>query len=246
MSRPLFLVDALPSGEEFVLDGPEGRHAATVQRIGAGEELLLADGRGGTAEAVVTAVGKGALTLAVTSRGYEPPPDPRLVVVQGIAKGDRGELAVQAMTEVGVDEIVPWAAARSVARWRAERGDKARDRWVTTAREAAKQSRRAWCPTIAGDPDESTRAVSARLGAAAAAFVLHEEASTALATASLPARGEVLLVVGPEGGITPEELAAFENAGAVAVRLGPSVLRTSTAGVAALAVLSARLGRWNT
>ena len=245
MSRPLFLVEALPAGDEFVLDGPEGRHAATVQRIGPGEELLLADGRGGTAEAVVTAAGKGALTLAITSRGYEPPPDPRLVVVQGIAKGDRGELAVQAMTEVGVDEIVPWAAARSVARWRAERGDKARDRWVATAREAAKQSRRSWCPTVAGDPDESTRAVAARLGSAAAGFVLHEEASAALATAPLPESGDVVLVVGPEGGITPDEVAAFEAAGATAVRLGQTVLRTSTAGVAALAVLSARLGRWN-
>ncbi|GIF68674.1 ribosomal RNA small subunit methyltransferase E [Asanoa ishikariensis] len=237
-------MDALPAGDEFLLDGPEGRHAAAVQRIGPGEELLLADGRGATAEAVVTAAGKNALTLTIRSRAYEPAPDPRLVVVQGIAKGDRGELAVQAMTEVGVDEIVPWAATRSVSRWRSERGDKARDRWIATAREAAKQSRRAWCPAIAGDPDESTRTVAARLGAAAAAFVLHEEAATALATAALPARGDVLLVVGPEGGIAPEEVAAFEEAGATPVRLGPTVLRTSTAGVAALSVLSARLGRW--
>jgi 16S rRNA (uracil1498-N3)-methyltransferase len=244
LSRPLFLVDALPEGDELLLDGPEGRHAATVQRIGAGEELLLADGRGGTAEAVVSAAGKTALTLKIRSRAYEPPPDPRLVVVQGIAKGDRGELAVQAMTEVGVDEIVPWAAARSVARWRAERGGKARDRWVATAREATKQSRRAWCPAIGGDPDESTAVVAGRLGRAAAAFVLHEEAAAPLATVALPARGDVLLVVGPEGGITPEEVAAFEKAGATAVRLGPTVLRTSTAGVAALSVLSARLGRW--
>jgi len=245
VSRPLFLVDALPTGDEFVLDGPEGRHAATVQRIGRGEELLLGDGRGGTAEAVVTAAGRDALTLSILSRAYEPAPDPRLVVVQGIAKGDRGELAVQAMTEVGVDEIVPWAAARSVARWRAERGSRARDRWVATAREATKQARRAWCPAVGGDPDESTRAVAARLRSSAAAFVLHEEAATALATVALPARGDVLLVVGPEGGIAPEEVAAFAEAGATAVRLGRTVLRTSTAGVAALAVLSARLGRWD-
>lgn len=245
MSRPLFLVDAFPAGDQILLDGPEGRHAATVQRIGPGEEVLLADGRGATAEAVVTAAGRNALTLAIRSRAYEPAPDPRLVVVQGIAKGDRGELAVQAMTEVGVDEIVPWAATRSVSRWRAERGERARDRWVATAREAAKQSRRAWCPAIAGDPDESTRAVAARLGTAAAAYVLHEEADAALATAPLPAHGDVLLVVGPEGGIAPEEVAAFAEAGATPVRLGPTVLRTSTAGVAALSVLSARLGRWD-
>jgi len=244
LSRPLFLVDELPAGETFVLDGPEGRHAATVQRLGAGEELVLADGRGGTAAAVVEAAGKGTLTLRVGSRAYEPPPDPRLVVVQGIAKGDRGELAVQAMTEAGVDEIVPWAAARSVARWRAERGGRARDRWVATAREATKQARRAWCPVVGGDPDVSTATVAARLSGAAAALVLHEEATAPLSTVDLPERGEVVLVVGPEGGIAPEELAAFTAAGATAVRLGRAVLRTSTAGVAALAVLNTRLGRW--
>jgi len=244
LSRPLFLVAALPAGDTFVLDGPEGRHAATVQRLGVGEELLLSDGRGNTAAAVVTAVGKGTLRLTLSTRWYEPPPDPRLVVVQGIAKGDRGELAVQAMTEVGVDEIVPWAAARSVARWRAERGDKARDKWVATAREAAKQARRAWCPVVAGDPDESTAEVARRLAGAAAALVLHEEASVSLSTVALPSHGDVVLVVGPEGGIAPNEVAAFEKAGATTVRLGPTVLRTSTAGVAALAVTSARLGRW--
>ena len=192
--------------------------------------------------------------------------------MQGIAKGDRGELAVQAMTEVGVDEIVPWAAARSVAQWRGDRGHKARDKWAATAREAAKQARRAWLPVVGGDPDCSTRQVAARIAAATAAFVLHEEATERLTTASLPFAlsternqaeaipagaqskaippgtqregGEIVLVVGPEGGISEAELDAFAGAGATAVRLGDSVLRTSTAGVAALAVLSVRLGRW--
>ncbi|MEV4757947.1 16S rRNA (uracil(1498)-N(3))-methyltransferase [Micromonospora sp. NPDC049559] len=244
MSLPLFLVESLPSERSCTLGGPEGHHAATVQRLRAGEELLLADGRGGTARAVVTAVGRGSLELEINSVGYVDPPDPRLVVVQGIAKGDRGELAVQAMTEAGVDEIVPWGAARSVAQWRGERGARARDRWVATAREAAKQARRPWLPVVAGSPDESTGRVAARLGAATAAFVLHEEAEQRLATVDLPGSGEVVLVVGPEGGIAPAELEAFAAAGAVPVRLGPAVLRTSTAGVAALAVLSARLGRW--
>jgi 16S rRNA (uracil1498-N3)-methyltransferase len=242
VSFPLFLVPSLPAGDSYVLGGAEGRHAATVQRLGVGEELLLGDGVGGTATAVVSAVGRRSLDLIVKSRSYDAPRDPRLVVVQGIAKGDRGELAVQAMTEVGVDEIVPWAAARSVPRWRAERGDRSRERWVSTAREAAKQARRSWLPVVAGSPDESTSAVRARLEAAAAAFVLHEEATESLSTVDLPASGDVLLVVGPEGGIAPDELAAF--AAARPVRLGPEVLRTSTAGVAALAVLSARLGRW--
>jgi 16S rRNA (uracil1498-N3)-methyltransferase len=237
VSLPLFLVGSLPAGPTHVLDGPEGHHAATVQRLRVGEELLLADGQGGTATAVVTAAGRGTLDLRIVSRGYTEAPDPRLVVIQGIAKGERGELAVQAMTEAGVDEIVPWAATRSVVQWRGERGDRARDRWVTTAREAAKQARRAWLPVVA--PAASTREAAAR-----ATLVLHEEAKDRLTTVDLPASGDIALVVGPEGGIAPEELAAFEAAGARTVRLGDAVLRTSTAGVAALAVLSARLGRW--
>lgn len=244
MSAPLFLVEALPTGEALTLDGPEGHHAATVQRLRVGEELLLADGRGGTAAAVVTAVGRGSLDLQVTSRGYVDASVPRLVVVQGIAKGDRGELAVQAMTEVGVDEIVPWAASRSVVQWRGERGGRAREKWAATAREAAKQARRAWLPVVAGSPDESTQTVVRRIAGAAAAFVLHEEAEERLTTVELPATGEIVLVVGPEGGIAAPELSAFREAGAHTVRLGPSVLRTSTAGVAALSVLSARLDRW--
>ena len=244
MSAPLFLVDALPTGDRFTLEGPEGHHAAAVQRLRVGEHLVLADGRGGSAAAEVTAVGRSGLDVRVGARSHAPATDPRLVVVQGIAKGDRGELAVQAMTEVGVDEIVPWAAARAVAQWRGERGDKARGKWVSTAREAAKQARRPWLPVIAGDPDCSTKRVAARIGGAAAAFVLHEEATDRLSAVDLPASGDILLVVGPEGGITDAELGAFVSAGAAAVRLGSEVLRTSTAGVAALSALSVRLGRW--
>jgi 16S rRNA (uracil1498-N3)-methyltransferase len=252
VSLPLFLLDALPVTDEFVLDGPEGHHAADVQRLRAGEGLLLGDGRGGTASAVVVSAGRGQLQVQVLVRTYEEAPVPRLVVVQAIAKGDRGELAVQAMTEVGVDAIVPWAASRSVVLWRDDvdprtgktspaRGERARQRWVDTAREAAKQARRAWVPEIR--PAETTGGVRAlmvdRVG-----LVLHEEATTRLSTVDLTASGDLILVIGPEGGIAPEELVAFEGAGARVVRLGTSVLRTSTAGVAALAVLSARLGRW--
>ncbi|HWH00095.1 MAG TPA: 16S rRNA (uracil(1498)-N(3))-methyltransferase [Pilimelia sp.] len=244
MSEPLFLVGELPPGETYTLDGPEGHHAATVARLRVGERLRLADGRGGTAAARVTAVGRGGLTVAVTDRRYAAAPDPRLVVVQGLPKGDRGELAVQAMTEVGVDEIVPWAAARSVTRWRGERGHRARRKWAATVREAAKQARRPWLPTVGGDPDVDTAGVVSRLGPAAAAFALHEAATDRLAAAPLPAAGDIVLVVGPEGGIADAELDAFVAAGATPVRLGAEVLRTSTAGVAALAVLSARLGRW--
>ncbi len=146
------------------------------------------------------------------------------------------------MTEVGVDEVVPWAASRAVVTWRGERGQRAWQRWVRTAREAAKQSRRARLPAVA-EP-AGTDDVAARAGDAAAAFVLSEDATTPLSQVALPATGEILLVVGPEGGVAPAEQAALEAAGAVPVRLGGTVLRTSTAGVAALAVLSARLSRW--
>ncbi len=244
MSAPLFLVDEIPAGPTGTLDGPEGHHAATVQRLRPGERLILADGRGRTAYAEVVLIGKGSVEFRIEERAFVPAYEPRLVVVQGIAKGDRGELAVQAMTEIGVDEIVPWAASRSVTQWRGDRGVKARDKWASTAREAAKQARRPWLPLVAGDPDCSTKQVAARLGEAAAAFVLHEEATARLTAAALPSSGEIVLVVGPEGGISDAELEVFAGAGATAVRLGAEVLRTSTAGVAALSVLSTRLERW--
>ncbi len=243
MSLALFLVDALPVGDAGVLDGPEGHHGTDVARLRTGEELLLGDGRGGQARAVVTAAGRGRLDLSIVDRWYREPLSPRLVVAQGLAKGDRAELAVQAMTEAGVDEIVPWPAQRSIVDWRGERAARGLARWRSTAREAAKQARRAWLPEVT-EP-AGTAALAARVS-----FVLHEQASARLSTVDLVMTAEptgvaeIVLVVGPEGGVAPEELAAFVAAGAVPVRLGNEVLRTSTAGVAALAVLSARLGRW--
>jgi 16S rRNA (uracil1498-N3)-methyltransferase len=147
------------------------------------------------------------------------------------------------MTELGVDEIVPWSATRSVVQWRGARGDKALQRWRRAAREAAKQSRRAWIPDV--PPVVGDDAALDRTRTAACTLILHEDAPTPMSQVALPASGEIIVVVGPEGGITPEEIAAFEGAGAVPVRLGGSVLRTSTAGSAALAALSLRLGRWN-
>ena len=233
MTAPLFLSDDV-SGAVLTLGGDEGRHAATVRRIRAGERVDVGDGRGTVAECVVASVAGATLTLDVARRRSEPPPEPRLVVVQALAKGDRAEDAVEAMTEVGVDELVPWAAARSVVRWH---DDKKRRRWQATAREAAKQSRRAWVPEVA--PLATTAEVAARLRAASLVVVLHETAEAALPAP--PDAGEIVVVVGPEGGITDEELAAF---GGTPYRLGRSVLRTSTAGVAAAAVLLSRTPRW--
>jgi 16S rRNA (uracil1498-N3)-methyltransferase len=232
VSLPLFLVPELPSGPSCVLDGPEGHHAADVQRLTPGEALLLGDGRGGVARAVVTAARKGALTLELDPPTFVAAPTPSLTVVQGIAKGERAELAVQLLTEVGVDRIVPWQAARSIARWKDARP---LERWRSTVREAAKQSRRAWVPEVS--PACTTR----QLSLAGVILVLHEEATEPLSAVPLPSTGEITLVVGPEGGVAPEELDAL---GGTAVRLGPEVLRTSTAGAAAVAALSVRLGRW--
>jgi len=239
---PLFLVDSLPDGGEAELGGAEGRHAASARRLRPGEQVRLADGAGGLAECTVESVQPGGLRLSVRRVVRLDPPRPRFVLVQALAKGDRGELAVELATELGVDEVVPWAAARSVTRWEGARGERALARWRSTAREAAKQSRRAWVPPVA-EP-HSTREVAALLAASSGALVLHGDAAGALTGAELPADGDLMLVVGPEGGLDESELAAFAAAGARPVRLGEPVLRTSTAGAAALAVLSVRTGRW--
>ncbi|MDH2425100.1 16S rRNA (uracil(1498)-N(3))-methyltransferase [Sphaerisporangium sp. TRM90804] len=241
MSVPVFLAGDL-SGEEIHLSGPEGRHAATVRRLRSGERVDLTDGAGAVAECVVADVARDSLRLKVLGRRAVPAPAPRLVVVQGLPKGDRGELAVEMMTEAGVDVIVPWAAARSVTQWKGERAAKALARWRSTAREAGKQARRFHLPHVA--EQATTARVAEILSEAQVAAVLHEEAERPLSGLALPAEGDVVVVVGPEGGITGEELDLFRAAGAAPVLLGPTVLRTSTAGVAAAAVLLARSGRW--
>ena len=240
MSLAVFLVDDL-SRDQVRLTGAEGRHAAGAKRLRVGEQVELVDGRGTRARCTVVEVARDDVLLAVGERRLEPAPSLRLVVVQALPKGDRGELAVELMTEVGVDAVVPWAAARCVVQWKGERGEKALRRWRSTAREASKQSRRSWVPEV--HEAASTKQVQELL-AGATGFVLHEDAEVPLGSAPLPAEGDVVLVVGPEGGVTDDELAAFSGAGATAVRLGPTVLRTSTAGAAAAAVVSARTSRW--
>ncbi|MEU9838629.1 16S rRNA (uracil(1498)-N(3))-methyltransferase [Actinomadura sp. NPDC048032] len=243
MSPPVFLAGTAElERDRVLLDGPEGRHAAAVRRLRPGERVDLTDGEGLLAECVVTEADRASLTLDVLARHREPPPAPRLVVVQALPKGDRGELAVETMTEVGVDEIVPWSASRCVTRWRPERRDKALGRWRATAREAGKQARRGRLPEVA--ELESTEDVAERIAGASLALVLHEEAEAPLSAVEPPERGDIVLVVGPEGGISEDELERFAAAGGRPARLGPTVLRTSTAGVAAASVLLAATGRW--
>ena len=245
MSLPVHLVPALDGaspGSSVRVEGDEAHHAVAVRRLRVGERLVLTDGHGTSVTGEVAATGKRVLDVTVLDVRRTPAPEPAVTVVQALPKGDRGELAVEVLTEVGVARVVPWAAARSVATWKGERAEKSLARWRTTAREAAKQARRPWFPEVS--PLASTAEVAALVGSASLAVVLHEEAEVPLAGLAVPATGPVVVVVGPEGGIAPEELAVLADAGAVPVRLGTEVLRTSTAGVAAVAALLSRTPRW--
>jgi 16S rRNA (uracil1498-N3)-methyltransferase len=238
---PLFLLETLPDTEELLVDGAEGRHAVDVLRLAPGERVRVGDGQGTVAEGEVLAAGAEGLRVAVRNRFEVPEPVPEFVLVQALPKGDHGPLAVDLATELGVDRIVPWTAARCVTRWRDDRVEKGLAKWRSAARAASKQSRRPRVPEVTWPM--TTREVCGLLGDADLAVVLHEQAREPLARLAVPSSGTVVVVVGPEGGLTDGEVVAFRAAGAQAVRLGPEVLRTSTAGAAALAALSVR-SRW--
>ena len=255
MTAPLFFIDEIPESISdsgtLVIAGADGRHAVSVKRLAVGERLLVSDGRGRVAHGFVAdIIGRDQLVMTVDCVEQHEVTSPKITVVQALAKGDRADLAIELMTEVGVDVIVPWSAARSIAQWKADKAERGVDKWQTTAREASKQSRRSFIPHIAGI--ESTPAVATRIRAAVesngVAYVLHESADASLVAQLLAGKEfvpvEVLLIVGPEGGVSDEELAAFVEVGALPARLGPDVLRTSTAGGAAIAVVSALTGRW--
>ncbi|MBD8077460.1 16S rRNA (uracil(1498)-N(3))-methyltransferase [Cellulosimicrobium arenosum] len=262
MSAPVFLaetrLDDLVPGDRYVLDGAEGRHAGVVQRRGPGERVDVSDGAGLRLRCVVEQVDTSRVTLLVQEVEAEPEPGVVLTLVQALAKGDRDEMAIEAATEVGVDAIVPWQAERSVVVWRGERAARSRARWLATVRTASKQARRARLPRtdVAVDSRGLAELAAQVVAAGGCVIVLHEEATTPLADVPLPVPAPtapvdesggapaVLVVVGPEGGISAGELEAFTSAGAVAARLGPHVLRTSTAGPVAVAILAERLGRW--
>jgi 16S rRNA (uracil1498-N3)-methyltransferase len=240
---PVFLAaPADLAGDVITLRGPEGRHASTVRRLMPGERVRVTDGAGAAADCLVVATRPGELDLSVQERRCEPRPEPEITVLQAIPKGDRGELAVELLTEAGADTIVPWAAERCVAVWRGDRAAKSRARWESAAGQAARQSRRTWFPQVTDQADLA--AAVRRVKAAALAVVLDPAAATSLAGLDLPAHGEIVLAVGPEGGISPAETAALAEAGAVAARLGPTVLRASSAGVVAVGVLLSRTSRW--
>ena len=250
MTAPVFVLapDDLATvvvGSVVSISGDEGRHAVTVRRMAEGEVIDIVDGAGRRVTGRVAAiVGKHTLAVEAVEIVDQPVPALRVTVIQALAKGDRGELAVGQLTEIGVDEIVPWSAEHSVVHWRGDRADKSAKRWTDAITAAAKQSRRARFPVLA--PIASTAQVSDRIASAAVAVVLHEAATEPISAITVPAGGELLVVVGPEGGISPRELTDFTAHGARVARLGPTVLRTSSAGLAAVAVLLSTTTRWST
>lgn len=230
------------AGSALTIVGPEARHAVSVMRMEPGEGIELVDGEGRRVRGTVASVeGRDSLGIDVVDVIDEPAPELRLTVIQALPKGEHAELAVDLMTQVGVDAIVPWAAQRSVAQWKPDRAEKARAKWITAAAAASKQSRRARTPVIGALA--SFADACALVSHAGVGLVLHEEASSSLADAWLPSAGEVVIVVGPEGGLADDERAALRNSGALEVRLGPTVLRSSLAGAVAVTAISAR-ARW--
>ena len=245
MSRPVY-VQEFPTpptvGEVIELTGDEGRHAVSVKRTGVGEQIELVDGHGTRAVITVTGVsGKDQLVGVVDCVAGEPVPRPTVTVVQALPKAARSELTVDLLTQAGADVIVPWQAGRSVANW-GKKQDKGLAKWRAAARAAAKQSRRSRIPEITPVADQA--AVAALIQAAPLALMLHEDATEKIADQPVAQADSVVLIIGPEGGISPAELDAFTTAGAHPVRLGPEVLRTASAGMVALAALGAVTDRW--
>ncbi|OBJ55829.1 16S rRNA (uracil(1498)-N(3))-methyltransferase [Mycobacterium sp. 1423905.2] len=248
MVATLFYVDALPEpGALAVVSGDEGFHAATVRRIRPGEELVLGDGAGGLARCTVERAGRDGLSARVLERWHVAPGRPAVTVVQALPKSERSELAIELATEAGADAFLAWQAARCVANWSGPRMDKGLRRWRAVARSAARQSRRAHIPSVDGVLSTAalTGQVRERVGAGATVLALHESATDRLAELAVAEAESLVLIVGPEGGIAPEEITALTEAGAVPVRLGPTVLRTSTAAAVALGALGVLTGRWD-
>jgi 16S rRNA (uracil1498-N3)-methyltransferase len=255
MTPSLFRVAAVPAvGEQVVLDGAEGRHAGNALRVRPGESIRVGDGRGAVADCVVTTTSPGIVEAEVVTRSDVPRPNPEVTIVQALPKSERSELAVELATEAGADRIIPWQSERCVSRWTGAKVDKGRAKWANAARAAAKQSRRAFEPEIGGLVDSAAlaRLVAEETAAGARVLILHEDGAVPFAeavTAPIPGvdgrRARVVVVVGPEGGVSDAEIDSLCSVGARAVVLGPEVLRTSTAAAVALGALGVLTPRWS-
>lgn len=245
MSLPVYYVSSLGgvgTGHTVEVGGDEAHHAVTVRRSRVGERVTLTDGRGGRASGPIVAIAKRQMSVLVEVCTHVAEPSPSLWVVQAIPKGDRGERAVEVLTEIGVSRIIPWAAERSVGQWRGERAEKSLAKWRSTARESSKQARRVWAADVS--PMVQTAELADVLAEADLVIVLHEEAVESIDMIPLPTSGVMVIVVGPEGGITDDEVENFTRSGARPVKLGAEILRTSTAGLAACAAVLSRTRRW--
>lgn len=246
MSLPVFLY-SFPTppavGQEVTVSGAEGRHAVSVTRTKPGQQVELSNGAGIKVRLLVTAVaGKDHLTGIIEAIEHAEPPALTVTVIQAIPKAERSELAVDLLTQAGVDVIVPWEAERCIATW-AGKETKAMGKWQAAATAAAKQARRAYIPHIT-PVLRGTEPLMEQVATAHLCLVLHEEAATPLAQVPLPETGTICVIIGPEGGLSPQEVIALQGAGAVPVKLGPEVLRTASAGMVALAAIGVRTSRW--
>lgn len=253
MTLPVYVDTSLAEvtvGQLLHLNGGEGRHAVTVRRTRVGEHIDIVNGRGLRATVEVTATAKDSLSGVVRDVVAEPASGVKICLVQALAKGGRDDQAIETATEYGVDDIIPWQANRCVVKWNgAEKTAKAVAKWQATAETAAKQSRRSWIPQVSPALDSRALAdyISRAKDRAERVYICHETASEPLTThlyhdvAQAPER--ITVVVGPEGGISAEEIASSVDAGGIVVGLGKHVLRSATAGPWAVAVIRAILGQ---
>ena len=246
MVEPLF-ISPIPSdtkaGSKIKIAGAEAKHAMSVRRLQVGEPIAVSDGQGQKARGKVSQLSKDFLELNVESVENIERPKPQLILVQALAKGDRDEMAVQACTELGIQTVIPWQSERSVSIWKPEKQDKHRLRWQSIATEAAKQSLRPFIPEV--ERVLGTSELVERLKQFDLTLVLDPTSSTPVTSVSLSGHQSIAIVVGPEGGISPQELEQFRAAGFSLAALGSGILRTSTAGLAVVSYLQATLGNWS-
>ena len=242
--RRLHVEAARMAEETVVIEGEDHRYLTRVLRLGPGDRVVLFDGEGREADAELVRIGPREADLRIASRRAAPASrrGPRLVLLQSLARGERMDFVVQKATELGVDRIVPVATARAVLQLDGERSESRRARWEKIAREAARQSGRADVPAI--DPVTDLARAVAEVPAEALKLLFYEDARAVPLKAALPATApaEIALAIGPEGGFTVEEAASAQAAGFFAVGLGPRILRTETAALAALAILDFAFG----
>jgi 16S rRNA (uracil1498-N3)-methyltransferase len=239
----LFFVDQLGAGTTQELTGEEGHHAVVVMRLSVGEAIKIADGTGNWVSGTVTEVGKKSLKIDVAQRGSAQVGKPELIVVQAVTKSDRTKEMLELLTVAGADQIIPWQAERCISKWQSDSASK----WQILIKEAAKQARRVKLPVLAGEV--STNQLVKLFKATDKVVVMHEGAITGVSQLNLSKVSEheierIILIIGPEGGISDAEISQLESAGAVTARMGELVLRSAHAGFAALAAIQTSIGRW--